>query len=349
MAETSVKLGSLGAEVSPVGWGFMSVGGGITYYDESMKAEVEKAFDKFVELGGNHIDTSDVYGDGSTGGGESEKILAELIKKHGREKFFIATKMSLASFLSKEEKFAKWGGPCTDPEYVKEACDQSLARLGIDCIDLYYSHRFDAKTPIEETAKAFKELVDAGKVKYVGVSEHTPEQIRAFNAVCPLTAVQQEWSVMARDLEADIVPTCKELGIGVVAYSPLARGLLTGTQRSREEMPKDWRTAPADSPFGNCGRYDEDAMPHNVTLADKFGEVAKAKGCTPAQLSLAWVLKSGALPIPGTSKSLRLEENMKSAEVVLSDEDMIAIQTACPPGEVRGKRYSGPFMTYNGA
>lgn len=326
----------------------MSVGGGITYYDESMRANVEASVEKFLELGGDHVDSSDMYGDGSTGGGESEKILGDMIRKHGREKFFIATKMSFATQASAEERIRNWGGPCCDPAFVKESCELSLARLGTDYIDLYYCHRSDHQTPIEATFTAMKELVDAGKVRYVGVSEHTPEQIRAAHAVCPLTAVQQEWSLMARDLETDVVPVCRELGIGVVAYSPLARGLLTGTQRTRADMPADWRTAPSDSPFGNCGRYLEENMASNVALVDRLSAVARDKGCTPSQLALAWVLKQGALPIPGTTKPARLEENMGAAAVELSDEDMSMISEACPASEVKGARYSNPHLTYNG-
>jgi len=338
----SRKLGTQGAEVHPIGYGCMCIGGGITYYDESMRPSAEEAMAKFLESGGNHIDTSNVYG--TTYSGESERILGEMIAKHGREKFFVATKCTLAQHLSKEEKFQKWGPPCADPEYIKEACDQCLERLGIDCIDLFYLHRPDPKTKIEDSMLAMKELVDAGKIKYVGLSEHTPEMIRRAHAVQPITAVQQEWSVMARDLEEDIVPVCKELGIGIVAYSPLARGLATGTQRSLEDLPADWRKQ-------GCGRYaSEENMAKNVALADKFGEVAKGKGCTSAQLALAWVLAQcpEVVVIPGTVKPHRMEENMKSVDVTLTDADLAAVAEAVPPGEVAGPRYSQPEMTYNG-
>jgi len=346
------RLGKEGPEVSAVSLGLMSVGGGITYYDASMKPAAEEMIQKFLEKGGNHVDTSDGYGDGSTGGGESEKFLGEMIKKHGRDKFFVATKCTLATSLSKEEKFRNWGCPCADPAYIKEACAQSLERLGVDCIDLFYLHRADPKTPIEDSMKAMKELVTEGKVKYVGVSEHTPELIRKAHAVHPLTAVQQEWSPMARDLEGDIVPVCRELGIGIVPYSPLARGLLTGAHpRTKADMPKDWRNGPADTAWGTCGRSATDeALAANLALADKFADLAKKKGCTPAQLCLAWVLAQGpdVVPIPATTKAARVAENMDSVAVSLSKEEVDEISATIPQDKVIGSRYSSPYMTYNG-
>lgn len=335
------KLGSQGAEVSSIGWGCMGLGGGITYYDESMRPKADETMAKFLELGGTHIDTANCYGE--TYGGESEKILAEMIAKHGRGKFFIATKCAVASHLSNEQKFKDWGACCNDPEYIKEACAQSLERLGVDCIDLFYLHRMDPKTEVEEAMKAMKELIAEGKIKYVGLSEFTPDKIRRAHAVQPITAVQQEWSVMARDLEEDIVPVCRELGIGIVCYSPLARGLATGAQRTVDDLPKDWR-------LDGCGRYAGENMQKNVELADKFGEVARGKGCTSAQLALAWLLAQGpdVVAIPGTCKPERMEENMKSAQVTLTDADLAAVTAAVPLGAVAGPRYTQTFMTYNG-
>jgi len=198
--------------------------------------------------------------------------------------------------------------------------------------------------------EAMKALIAEGKIKYVGLSEHTPEAVRRAHAVCPVTALQYEWSVMARDLEDDIVPLARELGIGIVPYSPLARGLLTATQRTREDVGngKDWRTN--DGPFGTCGRYLPENLDANVALADKFAALAKAKGCTPAQLALAWVLAQGedVVPIPATSKASRVEENMAAAGVVLSDAELKEIVETVPYTEVKGPRYTVPAMTYNG-
>merc|ERR1712224_418959 len=185
--------------------------------------------------------------------------------------------------------------------------------------------------------QAMKELVKAGKIKYVGLSEHTPELIRRAHKVHPITACQYEWSLMARDLEADIVPVCRELGIGIVAYSPLARGLLTGVQRSRDDIPNDWRKAKADEGFGTCGRTANDEnMAANVKLADAVGAIAKTKGCTGAQISLAWVLAQGKdiSPIPATITPSRVEENMKSMDIKLSPGDLKALEDACPVAKV---------------
>lgn len=342
------RLGPEGPEVSAISLGLMSVGGGITYYEEeTMRDAAEEMVARFLDMGGNHIDTSDIYGPC-----KSEVFLGEMMRKHGREKFFVATKCTLASFLSEKEEFRKWGAPCADPAYVKEACEQSLKRLGTDCIDLFYLHRPDPKTPVEESMKALLELREAGKIKYVGLSEFKPEEVRKAHKVMPVTALQYEWSCMARDLEEDIVPLCKELGIGLVAYSPLARGMLTNAFPTRADLPNDWRTAPEDAAggFGTCGRMLPGNYDKNMALVKEFSKIADSKNCTPGQLALAWLLAQYpyVVPIPATTKAHRVEENLKAAMVKLTPDDLAKIAEALPADGVVGARYTSPSMTYNG-
>jgi aryl-alcohol dehydrogenase-like predicted oxidoreductase len=341
------KLGSHGAECCAISYGAMGIGGGITYYTDEMREKAEETMDKYLKAGGDHIDTSDLYGPF-----KGEVILGEMIAKHGRDKFFIATKMAACFWASEDERFKTWGCPCAHPDYIKQCCEASLKRLGVECIDLYYLHRADPKTPVEESMQAMKELIAEGKIKYVGLSEHTPELIRRAHAVCPITAVQQEWSLFARDLEEDIVPVCRELGIGIVPYSPVGRGMLTGAYKSRDDVPSDWRKGPPDGMAGTCGRFLPENFDHNIALVKKLEALADKKGCKASQLAIAWLLSQGddIVPIPATTNPVHLEENMGAWAVKekLTPEDIAEIVSTVPVSEVKGARYTMPHMTYNG-
>jgi aryl-alcohol dehydrogenase-like predicted oxidoreductase len=225
------------------------------------------------------------------------------------------------------------------PEYVRQACDASLARLGVDHIDLYYQHRVDPNVPIEETVGAMAELVRAGKVRHLGLSEAAPPTIRRANAVHPITALQTEYSLWSRDPEDEILPTCRELGIGFVAYSPLGRGFLSGQIKRFEDLaPDDWRRS---NPRFQGGQFAK-----NLELVARIEELARAKGCTPSQLALAWVLAQGddIVPIPGTKHVRYLEENAAAANVTLSESDLDAIDAAFPKGAAAGDRYAAGGM-----
>jgi aryl-alcohol dehydrogenase-like predicted oxidoreductase len=226
------------------------------------------------------------------------------------------------------------------PKYVRQSCDGSLKRLGVDHIDLYYQHRVDPEVPIEETVGAMKELVEAGKVRYLGLSEAAPETIRKAHEVHPISALQTEYSLFTREVEDEILPTLRELGIGFVAYSPLGRGFLTGWWRSIEDMPEeDTRTA-------RFPRFQEENFRKNLELADKVREISDENGITPGQLALAWLLRQGddIVPIPGTKRRERLEENAAAADVTLTDEDLRRIEEAIPRGSVAGERYAEQQM-----
>jgi aryl-alcohol dehydrogenase-like predicted oxidoreductase len=221
-----------------------------------------------------------------------------------------------------------------DAAYVRQACDGSLSRLGVDHIDLYYQHRSDPSVPIEETVGAMAELVAAGKVRHLGLSEAAPDTLRRACAVHPIAALQTEWSLWSRDLEAEVVPTARELGVGIVAYSPLGRGFLTGQLTSPDDFGEgDFRRY--------LPRFAGDNLAHNLALVDQVRSLAEAKGCTPAQLALAWVLSRGpdVVPIPGTKRVARLEENAAAAAVELSDADLAALDVAFPAGAAAGDRY----------
>ncbi|WP_296607001.1 aldo/keto reductase, partial [Nocardioides sp.] len=226
-------------------------------------------------------------------------------------------------------------GVCGRPEYVRQSCDLSLQRLGTDHIDLYWQHRVDPETPIEETVGAMAELVAAGKVRYLGLSEAGPDTIRAAHAVHPITAVQSEYSLQSRDVEAEVLPVCRELGIGFVAYSPLGRGLLTGAISSAADLPEDdWRrTSP---------RFNGEALDHNLALVDACRDIAAELDCTLAQLALAWVLARGKdiVPIPGTKRVRNLEANVAAAGLGLTPEHVARLEEIVPPDAVAGERYA---------
>mmetsp|Transcript_101488 Transcript_101488/g.217310 ORF Transcript_101488/g.217310 Transcript_101488/m.217310 type:complete len:500 (+) Transcript_101488:94-1593(+) len=329
-ANSPRDLGEL--SVPPMCLGMMSIrSGNIHAYDLAKDdEEAFKVIEKGIELGYNFLDTSDVYGPNTC-----EEFVGECVERFGREKLIIATKFSLCH--------PTWGGPCGEPGYVKECLEGSLKRMKTDYVDLYYMHRMDPKTPIEDTMGALKELKEAGKIKHIGLSECPGHILKRANKVCKVSCVQMEWSLMARDLEQDIVPICRELKIGIVAYSPLARGMLTGTQ-TKENLPKDWRA-------DGCGRYVGNNFDSNLKLVEAFKKVAEELKCTPSQLALAWVLSRGkdVVPLFGTKQVARLEDNIKAAQLAidLTAEDWRSCERAVHLRSVAGSRYTNMAMSYH--
>jgi aryl-alcohol dehydrogenase-like predicted oxidoreductase len=314
-------LGSEGLEVSAQGLGCM----GMTFaYGETDEDESLKAIHRAQELGVTFLDTAEIYGP-FTG----EELVGRAIAGR-RDEFELATKFGFNVNPDDPLERAVDGSP----ENVRRACDGSLERLGVDHIDLYYQHRIDPDVPIEETVGAMAELVEAGKVRHLGLSEAAPDTIRRAHAVHPITAVQTEYSLWTRDPEAEVLPTVRELGIGFVAYSPLGRGFLTGQIRSLDDLDEDdWRrTNP---------RFQEEALEANLRLADTVRELAAERDVTPAQLALAWVMAKGddIVPIPGTKRRSYLEENVAAAGLELSADDVTHLDEAVPADAVIGGRY----------
>jgi aryl-alcohol dehydrogenase-like predicted oxidoreductase len=292
------------------------------FYGPSSEAQNLRVLDRAVELGCTFWDTSDMYGPFT-----NEMLLSKALVGR-RERITLATKFGVS-----RTQDGGWQGIKGDAAYVRACCDASLKRLGTDYIDLYYQHRLDPKTPIEETVGAMAELVKAGKVRHLGLSEADSQTIERANAVFPISALQTEYSLWTRDVEADILPTIRRLGIGFVAYSPLGRGFLSGAIRSRSDLkPGDWRL--------ETPRFSEEAIATNLRLANEVAEVAKDVGATAAQVALAWVL-SRDLPIatiPGTRSTERLEENCKAQDVRLGAEQLRRLDTIVEQG-VKGARY----------
>ena len=320
------RLGSQGLEVSAEGLGCM----GMTWaYGRGDDAGGLATIDRALELGVTFLDTAEAYGPYT-----NEELVGRAVAGR-RDEFEIATKFGFAIDPERPMDRAVDGRP----ENAKRACDGSLKRLGTDHIDLYYQHRVDPNVPIEETVGAMSELVAAGKVRYLGLSEASAETIRRAHAVHPITAVQSEYSLWTRDPEGAVLDTLRELGIGLVAYSPLGRGFLTGQIRSFDDLPEDdWRrTNP---------RFQEDALLENLALADRVTELARERDITPAQLAIAWVLAKGddIVPIPGTKNPRRLEENVAATDVKLSAEQVGELDSAISPAAVRGDRYAVPMM-----
>jgi aryl-alcohol dehydrogenase-like predicted oxidoreductase len=320
------RLGSQGLEVSAQGLGCM----GMTFaYGRGDEQSGLDTINRALELGITFLDTAEIYGPHT-----NEELVGRAIAGR-RDRFEIATKFGFA--IDPENPRAR----VTDgsPENVRRAVEGSLQRLGTDHIDLYYQHRVDPNVPIEETVGAMAELVQAGKVRYIGLSEAAPETIRRAHAVHPLTAVQTEYSLWTRDPEAEILPTLRELGIGFVAYSPLGRGFLTGQIRSVDDLPEDdWRrTNP---------RFQEAALQENLRLADRVRELAAERGVTPGQLALAWVMAKGEdiVPIPGTKRVSYLEENAAAADIELSAQDVEALEEVVSGHAVAGTRYADRDM-----
>lgn len=314
------KLGTQGLIVSALGLGCMQMSGtyGSADADEGI-ATIHEALD----LGINFFDTAEIYGPF-----ENEKLVGRALKDR-RDRAIIATKFGFAI------KDGRPVGTDSRPEHVKEVCDASLARLGVDHIDLFYQHRVDKAVPIEDTVGALADLVKAGKVRYIGLSEAGSANIRRAHAVHPISALQSEYSLWERDIEAEVLPTIRELGIGLVPYSPLGRGFLTGVTKRAEEFPDgDWRKV-------NVPRFQGENFDRNMLLVEAVKEIAANKGCTPAQLALAWLLHLGKdiVPIPGTKRLAYMRENTASVNIALTAEDIKWIDEKLPAGAAVGDRY----------
>jgi aryl-alcohol dehydrogenase-like predicted oxidoreductase len=317
-------LGPRGPEVSAIGLGCMGMS---AFYGATDEPEALRTIARALDLGCNFLDTSDMYGPHT-----NEQLLGRALAGR-REDVFLATKFGIKLEMTPTPRRSLDGSPA----YVRSACEASLARLGVDHIDLYYQHRVDPDTPIEETVGAMAELVAEGKIRHLGLSEAGAETIRRAHAVHPITALQTEYSLWTRDLEQEIMPTLEELGIGLVAYSPLGRGFLSGRFSSPEELDEgDFRR--------HGPRFTGENLAQNLKLAERVAELAEEKGITPGQLALAWVLHRGEhiVPIPGTKRVAYLEENIAAAEVQLSAEEVERISQAVPVAA--GERYDPEGM-----
>jgi len=309
-----------GLEVSAIGLGCMGMS---EFYGARDEQEALETIHRALDLGVTFLDTADMYGPFT-----NERLVARAISGR-RDEVQLATK-----FGNVRGENGEWLGIRGDADYVRRACEASLARLGVDHIDLYYQHRVDKSTEIEETVGTMGELVEAGKVRHIGLSEASSETIRRAHAVHPVTALQTEYSLWTRDPEDGIFPTVRELGIGFVAYSPLGRGFLSGRVTSPDDLePDDFRR--------RNPRFQGENFDRNLELVERVREIAEEKDVTPAQLALAWVLRQGddIVPIPGTKRAHYLEENARAAEVELSDEDLARIEDAFPKGATSGERY----------
>jgi aryl-alcohol dehydrogenase-like predicted oxidoreductase len=319
------KLGKQGPTVSAFGLGCMGMS---EFYGSVNEEQSIRTIHQALDWGINFLDTADMYGMG-----HNEELVGRAIKGR-RDKVVLATKFG--NVRGPDGSFLGFNGK---PSYVKEACDASLKRLGVNIIDLYYQHRVDSDTPIEETVGAMADLVKQGKVRFLGLSEAAPETIRRAHSVYPISALQTEYSLWTRDVEVEILATCRELGIGFVPYSPLGRGFLTGRIKSMEDLEEgDWRR--------NSPRFQGDNLDHNLGIIRRLEEIASAKQCSLAQLSLAWLLAQGEniVPIVGTKHREYLEDNLKTLQVQLSKEDLTQIDQAAPFGAAKGSRYPEASM-----
>jgi aryl-alcohol dehydrogenase-like predicted oxidoreductase len=321
------QLGRSGLKVSAVGLGCMGMS---EFYDPKQQNDEEsvRVIRRYLDAGGNFLDTADMYGVG-----RNEVLVGKAIKGR-RDKVVLATK-----FGNVRGPRGEFVGVRGDPQYVRECCDASLKRLGVDVIDLYYQHRVDPKTPIEDTVGAMAELVRAGKVRYLGLSEAAPATIRRAAKVHPIAALQTEYSLWSREAEAGVLPAVRELGIGFVAYSPLGRGFLTGQFKTFDDLPPDdYRR--------NAPRFQGDNFRKNLELVKEIEAMAAARGCTPSQLALAWVLAQGEdiVPIPGTKRVKYLDDNLGGVNVRLTADDLAQIETVFPAGAAAGERYQPQAM-----
>jgi aryl-alcohol dehydrogenase-like predicted oxidoreductase len=318
-------LGSDGPRVSALGLGCMGMSDFYSVTPESEAESISVLHRAVDDLGVTLLDTADMYGKG-----ENEKLVGRALAGGRREQVVLATKFGIRRDPETDQRTIR-----NDPEYVRASVDASLARLGVDHIDLYYMHRRNADVPVEESVGAMAELVQAGKVRYLGLSEVSAETLRAAHAVHPITALQSEYSLFTRDIEAEVLPTARELGIGIVPYSPVGRGLLTGAITSLEGLA-------ADDFRRNNPRFADGNLEANLKLVTELRAVAEESGHTPVQLALAWLLAQGTdiVPIPGTKRIKYLDENSAAADLELSAEQLARIEAAVPHGTVSGERYA---------
>jgi aryl-alcohol dehydrogenase-like predicted oxidoreductase len=314
------RLGTQGLEVSSIGLGCMGMS---EFYGESDDDASIATIHRAIDLGVSLLDTADMYGPFT-----NERLVGRAVNGR-RDEVVIATKFG--NVRGEDGGFLGIDGT---PAYVRKACDASLQRLGVEIIDLYQQHRVDPNVPIEETVGAMGDLVRAGKIRYVGLSEASPETLRRAHAEHPVTSLQSEYSLWSREVESELLPACHELGIGFIAYSPLGRGFLTGAIRTLDDLDDTDRRRV-------FPRFMDDNLDANLALVDRITGLAGEKKCTPAQLALAWLLTQGddIVPIPGTRRIARLEENAEAVELELSEEDLARIADAAPVGVAAGERY----------
>jgi aryl-alcohol dehydrogenase-like predicted oxidoreductase len=321
-------LGKIGPELSPLGLGCMGMS---EFYGAGDEAESIATIHRSLELGFSFLDTADAYGYG-----DNEILVGKAIRDR-RDKAFVATKFAIV----RDRSNPALRGISGKPAYVKTSCEASLKRLGVDTIDLYYQHRVDPQTPIEETVGAMAQLVREGKVRFLGLSEASPATMRRAYAVHPIAALQTEYSLWTRDPEDGVLAATRELGIAFVAYSPLGRGFLTGQIKKFEDLAADdfRRTSP---------RFQGDNFQKNLELVARVGQIAKEKTCTPGQLALAWLLAQGddIIPIPGTKRRKYLEENITALDIKLSAGDLRRLDEVAPKGVASGDRYSQNMMAF---